>query len=85
MSAYDFVEVIPADPAVANGYWSVVEGPDGIPEIIDNCFDTPEEAEQAGRGHKDAYYAESQQQAREAAFQIGMAAGCDAYNDFLGY
>lgn len=82
---YEFIEVITADPEIADGYWAVVEGKDGTPTIIDNCFDTPEEAEREGRAYREDVLRDSAQQEREAAFQAGMGMGCAGYNDFMGY
>lgn len=85
MAYLDFIEVIPADPKIDTGYWAVIEGRDGKPEIIDDCFDTEAEAEAAGRAFKQEVLGADRQQQHEAAWQAGMAMGCDAYNDYMGY
>ncbi|HET7675653.1 MAG TPA: hypothetical protein VFL54_09050 [Gammaproteobacteria bacterium] len=84
MKKYEFIEVIPAE-APEHGYWAVVQGANGKPDIIDDCFDTPEEAERAGRSYRAEYLADCRADARESAMQAGMLGGCEAYNEVMGY
>ncbi|HET8550902.1 MAG TPA: hypothetical protein VFM97_00310 [Gammaproteobacteria bacterium] len=84
MNKYDFIEVIPAE-APEEGYWAVIQGANGRPEIIDDCFDTPEEADRAGRAYRREYLSDRRADAREAAMEAAMLGGCDAYNEVMGY
>jgi len=83
MAYLDFIEVVRADPESDDGYWAVIEGRDGKPDIVDNCFDTPEQAEAAGRAFKAEYYAEERMQQLEIAREVGAVLGCSAYNECL--
>jgi len=80
---YDFIEVIPADDG--DGFWAVIEGRDGVAEIIDDQFETREEAEEAGmRYGAEVRQCEAEWQ-HEQAMEAGMLHGVDAYNETMGW
>jgi hypothetical protein len=85
MAYLDFVEVIPGEGIEKHGYCAVIEGHDGTPEIIDDCFDSVADAKTAGQNFKREYNEGQAEQIREAAYLAGMALGCDAYNDVMVY
>ena len=82
MAYYDFIEVIPADDG--DGYWLVLEDREpGTQFVVDNRWDTREEAEKEGRAFKEEMRLIDAEWQRESAYQAGMGMGCDAYNDVM--
>lgn len=77
----EFISVIPSDPEIDEGYWAVLADGKGGEFILDDCFDTPEEAKQAGEDYRRDYYSSDLTWSAEQRMQAGMAFGVDGYND----
>jgi len=90
----DFIEVIAADKKYVpeGGWWAVIVGDDGTHEIIDDCFDSPEEAKVAGRNFKQARAICDAEWKREIAIEestlignyYGQRVGMETYNETMG-
>ena len=82
---FDFIEAIPSEGVSPAGWWAVIEGADGTPEIVDDCFDTKTEAEAAGREFKTLVEQGERDQRRERAIEEGTLQGLGAYNEIMGH
>ena len=91
MAHLDFIEAVKADPEIAKigghsetGYWAIIEGKDGKPEMIDDCFASEAEAMKGADEFREEYLKNCQLD-HESAVQAGMGMGLGAYNDCMNY
>ena len=85
----EFIGIYIVEPEVASiggwpeeGYSAILADGKGGEFIIDDCFDTPEEAKQAAENYQQEYYSSDLIWSAESRMQAGMGLGIDAYNDF---